>query len=309
MTGSEGVTASTSEEARQLLPVDDRAAAAHAQAVVKGSGTSFFWGMRVLSQEKRDAMFAIYAFCREVDDIADDAGSAAEKAAQLQKWRDRIEVLFETPSQDLFLRADDACPTARALIRPIARFGLRKADFLALIDGMEMDASGPLRAPSLKTLDLYCDRVASAVGRLSVHVFGENTERGKRLAYSLGRALQLTNILRDLREDAGEGRLYLPAEFLEAHGIAERNPDAVLAHPRLPEVCEEVAALARQRFTEAQAILSECPRRNLRPAILMMEVYRRILDRLKRRGWRRIEQRVRIPVPEKLWILLRYGVW
>jgi len=303
MMSSETMTASMNKDTLQRPPVDDRAAAEHAQAVVKGSGTSFFWGMRVLPLEKRDAMFAIYAFCREVDDIADGADSAEEKTAQLQKWRDQIEALFEAPPQD-----GDTRPTARALVRPIARFGLRKDDFLALIDGMEMDAQGPICAPPLATLDLYCDRVASAVGRLSVHVFGENGERGEKLSYSLGRALQLTNILRDMHEDAGDGRLYLPAELLEAHGITERDPDAVLAHPQLPNVCNEVAALARQRFAEAQAIIAECPRQNLRPAILMMEVYRRILDRLTHDRWRHIGQRVRIPAIEKLWVFLCYGL-
>jgi phytoene synthase len=255
--------------------------------------------MRTLPKDRRDAMFAIYAFCREIDDIADDPLTPDERAAGLAEWRRDIERLYEGHPQK---------PTARALLLPVARYALRKEDFVALIDGMEMDASESFHGPSMATLTLYCERVAGAVGMLSVRVFGEPGDAGTRLAWALGQALQLTNILRDLKEDAERGRLYLPEELLARHGIAAREPAAVLAHPALPRVCDDLAALARQRFDEAIAAMRACDRRKIRPAVVMMHVYRRVLEQLIRRGWRRLDEPVKVSKAAKFWIALRYGL-
>ncbi len=160
--------------------------------------------MRILPRAQRDAMFEIYAFCRQVDDIADSPGPRAVRREQLQHWRLDINSLY----------AGKPVPRTQGLVRPVAAFGLRREDFHAVIDGMEMDVVTDIRAPDEATLDLYCDRVASAVGRLSVCVFGMEQQDGLALAHYLGRALQLTNILRDLDEDASIGRLYLPAQVL-----------------------------------------------------------------------------------------------
>ena len=178
-----------------------------------------------------------------------------------------------------------------------------------MIDGMELDAGERMRAPSLAELERYCRCVAGAVGLLSVRVFG--AARGPRVeqgALALGEALQLTNILRDLTEDAGRGRLYLPREWLQRHGIAGSEPDLVLAHPALPEVCAALAERARQRFAHAERLLAAGDRRPLRPALVMMQVYRRTLERLVARGWRRLDQPVRLARPERLWLALRYGL-
>jgi phytoene synthase len=272
----------------------------HVHAVVAAANSSFFLPMRLLPKERREAMFAVYAFCREVDDIADEPAPLAEKKARLAAWRQEIEALYAgRPSY----------PTARALADPVARFGLRKEDFLALIDGMEMDAGDTIRAPDLAELELYCDRVASAVGRLSVRAFGATDAAADEVAQELGQALQLTNILRDLAEDAERGRLYLPRELLEAHGIAAREPAAVLADPAVAGVCHDLAVVARARFDKAAAALGRCARRPMRPAIAMMEVYRRILDRLERRGWTRLDQRVGLSKGEKLMLVLRHGLF
>ncbi|MGH6619914.1 MAG: squalene/phytoene synthase family protein, partial [Alphaproteobacteria bacterium] len=195
---------------------------AHVRSVVQAVGSSFYGAMRTLPKDRRDAMFAIYAFCREIDDIADDPMPKGERAAALAGWRGEIDRLYDGQPRK---------PTARALLEPIARYALRKEDFAALIDGMEMDANESFQGPPMDTLTLYCERVAGAVGMLSVRVFGEPGDAGARLAWALGQALQLTNILRDLKEDAERGRLYLPAELLSKHGIAARDPAAVLAHP------------------------------------------------------------------------------
>ncbi|HTZ34907.1 MAG TPA: squalene/phytoene synthase family protein, partial [Stellaceae bacterium] len=192
---------------------------------VEAAGTSFYWAMRLLPRERREAMYAVYAFCREIDDIADD-WPAAERAAGLATWRDEIEALYGGGRPRHLV--------ARALQQPVARFALRKGDFHDLIAGMEMDAAADIRAPDLATLDLYCARVASAVGHLSVSIFGDPGAAAHEVADALGRALQLTNILRDLDEDAARGRLYLPRELLDRHGIRDLEPRAVLRHPALP---------------------------------------------------------------------------
>jgi len=269
------------------------------RARVAAAGTSFYWAMRLLPEARREAMFAIYAFCRDVDDIADSDDDPTAKRAGLARWRVEIDAIYAGRPQH---------PLARVLAEVAARYQLRREDFLAVIDGMEMDAAADIRAPSLAELDLYCDRVASAVGRLSVRIFGTDAVAADRVAGSLGRALQLTNILRDLAEDAERGRLYLPREYLNAAGIAETDPKHALRHTRLPEVCERVADLAEQHFRAAQAAMRECPRRAMRPAAVMGAVYHAILTRLRRRGWRDPAQAVKLPTALKLWLALRHGL-
>src|SRR5262249_50077702 len=180
------------------------------QASRRASGSSFYSAMRILPRAQRDAMFEIYSFCRQVDDIADSRGPREARRAELDHWRADIDALY----------SGRAVPRTQGLVAPLHNFGLRREDFHAVIDGMEMDVVADIRAPDDATLDLYCNRVASAVGRLSVRVFGMDEQDGIALAHHLGRALQLTNILRDLDEDAALGRLYLPAEGLRKAGIS-----------------------------------------------------------------------------------------
>ncbi len=266
---------------------------------VEAAGTSFYWAMRLLPQERRDGMYAIYAWCREVDDIADGERPAALKLAALAAWRDEIEALYGARPRQL---------VARALHAPMLRYRLRREDFLAVIDGMEMDAREDIRAPDLETLDRYCVRVASAVGHLSVQVFGDASPAAHRVAESLGRALQLTNILRDLDEDARRGRLYLPREILERHGIRVVEPLAVLRHPALPAVCRDVASIAERHFRDAEQAMTRCNRRAMRPAAVMGAVYRATLRALLRRGWRDPAAAVALSRSLKLWLVVRHGL-
>ena len=272
----------------------------HVRAVVARAGSSFTWGMRVLPKPRREAMYAIYAFCREVDDIADEGGTREQKQAGLAEWRREIDRLYA--GQPTFV-------TARALREPVAAYDLPKEEFLALIDGMEMDATGPIVAPSREELALYCRRVAGAVGMLSINAFGAKEPAARELAVALGEGLQLTNILRDLDEDGAEGRLYLPREDLAAAGIEARDPAAALSDPALAAVCEGLAARAEARFAESLELLERCHKRALKPCVLMMEMYRRTLRRLRARGWAAPRQPVSLPAWEKLWILLRYGIF
>ncbi len=278
------------------LPPDAPAATT---AAAPASGSSFYAAMRLLPREKREAMFEIYAFCRAVDDIADGDGPLADRRAALEQWRADIDALC---------RGQAPAALAR-LAAATARFGLRREDFQAVIDGMEMDLAGDIRAPSMAELDLYCDRVASAVGRLSVRVFGLDQTAGNKLAHHLGRALQLTNILRDLDEDAGVGRLYLPREALAEAGIAETEPAAVLAGPGLDKACAVLVEKARRHFAEAEAVMAAAPRRLVKAPRLMGAVYRRILDGLVARGFKAPRERVRVGRPMLIWILLRHGIF
>jgi phytoene synthase len=243
-------------------------------------------------------MYAVYAFCREVDDIADDdAEPAPQKLAALATWRDEIDALYAGTPHRL---------VSRALLGPVERYRLRRDDFLAVIDGMEMDAEA-ICAPDLTTLDRYCARVASAVGHLSVHVFGDAGADAHAVADSLGRALQLTNILRDLDEDAQRGRLYLPREILDRHGIAV-NPAAALRHPALPAACRELAAIALRHFEDADRAMAHCSRRAMRPAAVMGAFYRQMLEALLRSEWRDPTARVSLSKAQKLWLVLRHGL-
>ena len=283
----------------EAVAPDTEAARAHVRAVVLASGSSFVSGMRFLPKPRREAMYAIYAFAREVDDIADEPASKADKRRRLDAWRVEIDALFA---------GHPTTPTGRALARPVAEYGLRREDFLALIEGMEMDAYEDMRGPPMAKLEHYCDRVASAVGRMSVRIFGASGPQADTVAEHLGQALQLTNILRDLMEDAGRGRLYLPGELLDKHKIETREPLAVLADPRLSRVCDELAAIAIERYRKAQAAFDECPAKPMRAAVVMMHIYRRLLDALLRRGWRRYAEPVKIGKRMKIWIALRYGL-
>ena len=269
------------------------------ERLVRAAGTSFYRGMRVLPPDRRMAMYAIYAFCRIVDDIVDDERPFDDKLPRLAEWRARIDGLFAG-------HADDD-PVARVLLPAIQRFGLRRADFVDVIDGMQMDGEHTIVAPTLAELDLYCDRVAAAVGRLSVRCFGDSSPAADQVAYYLGRALQLTNVLRDLQEDADRDRLYLPREWLEAAQVP-LLPRAALASPNLKIVCERVAALAHRYFREAASAMAACDRRAMRPARLMGATYDAILSSLERRGWNDPGQRVSLPTWRKLAIAVRYGL-
>jgi phytoene synthase len=266
---------------------------------VEAAGTSFYWAMRLLPRDRRYGMYAIYAFCREVDDIADSERPVEHKLAALAGWRDEIAALYDGRPRHL---------VARALVGPVRGYQLRREDFLAILAGMDMDARANIRAPDLATLDLYCARVASAVGHLSVHIFGDPSDSAHAVAESLGRALQLTNILRDLAEDAARRRLYLPREILDRHGIRGDEPAAVLRHPALPAACRDVAVIAESHFREAARAMEQCSRRAMRPAAVMAALYRATLSALERSGWREPTVRVGVSTSLKLWLVLRHGL-
>jgi phytoene synthase len=253
--------------------------------------------MRILPREQREAMFQIYSFCRQVDDIADSEGPRGERLAALQQWRDDIDALYRGQ------------PPARLsdYVGSVRTFDLQRADFLAIVDGMEMDVPQDIRAPDIATLDLYCDRVASAVGRLSVRVFGLPHDDGILLAHHLGRALQLTNILRDIDEDAAIGRLYLPREGLLHAGISSDDPRKVISDRALPKVCAPLVERARMHFAQADEVMARNPRRVVRAPRIMSKYYRAVLELLVARGFAAPRAAVRVSKITRLAIVLRYA--
>jgi phytoene synthase len=262
------------------------------------SKSSFYAGMRILPKAEREAMYAVYGFCRIVDDIADDQTlPLGEQRARLDAWRADLDALY----------AGGDAGQAAMLAEAVRRYRLDKADFLAVVDGMQMDLEG-IRAPDLETLYLYCDRVAVAVGRLSVKIFGMQPQTGAELAHHLGRALQLTNVLRDLDEDAELGRLYLPAEYLREAGVTTKIPERAIAAPGVVKVCERLAATAEEHFREADRILAARPPGRLIAPRLMGAAYAGILKGLRARGWNPPRRKVKVSKAAVLWLLARQGL-
>ena len=300
--------------ATQLTNFDTDSAHERVREIVGASGTSFFWAMRLLPLERRQAIFAVYAFCRLVDDVADEEGLDADKRAELDQWRNAISGLYQTP-QAVTPTDDNMAATLFILSDAIKDYGLIETDFQAVIDGMEMDAHGPVALETMSALDLYCDRVASAVGRLCVPIFGQPDEKGRLVADHLGRALQLTNIIRDVPEDAEIKRLYLPQDLLAKYEMDNKSPDDVAGHPNLPKVITELGRLAQDRYDSASAAIADCDATAMRAPIVMMKVYYQNLKRLRSVDWQPQTLRTQgkltkaMRKAEKLIIGLRYGLF
>lgn len=264
------------------------------RAAVARSGSSFKLGMSSLSGERRRAINAVYAFCRAIDDIADGAAPAAEKARALAEWRREVETLSEASNS----------PIGRELAWAVERFALPASELHALLDGMETDATERVRLADDNALDRYCRQVAGAVGVLSVHIFGVPEARD--LALGLGRTLQLVNILRDIDEDAAMERVYVPLSRLR--NAASDEPATALVHrPDFVAACTDLAEQASQGFKAADVALAGLDRARLRPALLMAEAYRAIFERMRARGWHERSGRTRLRRSDKLrlvWLAL-----
>jgi len=275
----------------------DTEAIEHVKRVVKASGTSFSMGMKILPEGRRNAMYAVYAFCREIDDIADEPGEEAEKREGLRIWREEIEALYHGRPANL---------TTRALQPAVEAYDLPKQEFIELIEGMLMDVDldfGRVERLDHAGLHLYCRRVAGAVGMLSIRIFGE--PEATQFALAMGDALQLTNILRDIGEDADEGRLYLPIDMIRKEGIEATNPQEIVRDARFRPVCEAIAREAAERFRDTDELLKQFDARKLKPALVMGEVYRGYLDRLMARGFRNPTEPVKLSKAVKLGRALR----
>lgn len=262
---------------------------------VRRARSNFYMPMRLMPRRRRAAIFAVYAVARALDDIADGPQTTGEKRAALDDWRAELDAVY---------RGDPRTPIGRALAGAVARYDLPRGEFDALVDGMAMDIDGTVMAPPQATLDLYCRRVAGTIGVLAVSIFGCSGPAEKDFAIALGRALQLTNIARDMAEDAARGRLYVPREILQQLGAAAIPPEELPRHRRFADIRLRLCALAESAYAEADKALAACrSRRRLWPALAMMGIYRRILGKLA--GAPADAQRVRIARNLQLRIALR----
>jgi phytoene synthase len=271
----------------------------HCEEVTKGAAANFFYGIRLLPGPKRRAMCAVYAFARRIDDIGDGELPTARKLAELDAARRRL----------ASLGAGTEDPVLVALADARARFPL-PADALAdLIDGVEMDARGT-RYETFDELVLYCRRVAGSTGRLCLAIFEpREPARAVRLADDLGVAMQLTNILRDVREDREHGRVYLPVEDLRRFGCEDLPATACGGGAPAPAAMAELvrfeAARTREWFDRGLELQELLDKRSAACVLAMSGIYRRILERIDREPGEVLRRRVSLPVWEKAWVAAR----
>jgi phytoene synthase len=266
---------------------------AYCHGVLRRSGSSFTHAFRLLGPDRRAALDAVYAFCRFVDDVADDAGRA-DPAGVLVRWRDELDRVYAgRPSH----------PIGVALADAVRRFGLPRRHFADLIRGVEMDLSRR-RYRTFDELEEYCQLVASTVGLLCIEVFGRTSATADDYARDLGVAFQLTNILRDVREDAARNRLYLPLDDLARFGCDEDELLAGRYSPRVGALMAFECGRARAYYLRARGSLAAADRRALAPAEAMRLIYERLLARIEARGFDVFHERIALPRYERVGLAL-----
>ncbi|TVP89133.1 MAG: squalene synthase HpnD [Thioalkalivibrio sp.] len=259
------------------------------------SGSSFYYAFRFLSPERRRAITALYAFCREVDDVVDDCREPSVALAKLEWWREEVERTFQGAPRH---------PITRALEPHLAPFDLSQEYFEEIIDGMQMDLEYDAY-PDFATLSLYCYRAASVVGLLSARIFGFTDRRTLKYAHDLGTAMQLTNILRDVHEDAVRGRVYIPLDELERFAVKPEEFQTNITRDAHRELFAFQASRAREYYDRALAHLPDEDRHAQRPGLIMAAIYRTLLEEIERDGYRVLEHRIRLTPLRKLWIAWR----
>lgn len=265
--------------------------------IVKKSGSSFFWSMRLLPKAKREAMYTIYAFCRHIDDIVDGDLPIKEKQSMLDAWREEINNIYnKIPQTEI----------GRRIYKNCMRFNLPKEEFLKLIESISMDLPKPLQAPKLDDFFKYCRGVAGVPGSLSLRIFGcKDEELIEELATSLGNALQITNILRDIKEDAQSNRLYIPKEYLKKAEINSKKPSEVIVDKNLSVAREELAKQASENYLKAKQIIPFLDKKAARPVRAITAVYEKYFDIMQNRGWEIISPKPQISKFGKFSLALR----
>ncbi len=256
------------------------------------SGSSFYYSFLFLPAERRRAITALYAFCREVDDVADEVRELDVARAKLAWWRTEVANLFAGAPQH---------PVTRALAPFTAPYGLDAARMNEIIDGMEMDLTWH-RYPDFDALQLYCHRVAGVVGQLSAAIFGYSNPATLAYAESLGIAFQLTNIIRDVGEDARRGRVYLPADELARFGLAAEDILQRRGGERFRALMAFQDERARSYYRQARGALAPEDRRTQRAGLIMAAIYRTLLDEIRRDRYEVLDRRIALTPVRKLWI-------
>ena len=256
------------------------------------SGSSFYYSFLFLPAEKRRAIMALYAFCREVGDIADEVQDTSVARFKLAWWRTEIANVFAGNPQH---------PIGKALLPAVRQLDLNADRFNEIIDGMEMDLSYH-RYPDFKTLELYCYRVAAVVGQFSAIIFGHTDNKTLRYAHDLGMAFQLTNIIRDVGEDARRNRIYLPQDELRRFDVSVADVLNGVQSDNFRELMTFQAERAKTFYTRAFAELPAADRKTQRAGLIMAAIYRTLLDEIERDGFKVLNQRVALTPLRKLWI-------
>ena len=259
------------------------------------SGSSFYYSFRLLPEDRRRAITALYAYCREVDDVVDEVHDPAVARAKLAWWRLEVASIFG---------GAPAHPVAQALVPVVQRHGLEREHLEAVIDGMTMDLD-EVRYADFADLERYCHRVAGVVGLMSAEIFGYEDAATRGFARDLGIAFQLTNIVRDVGEDARGGRIYLPADELARFGVSASAILAARMEPGFPGLMGFQIARARSWYDRAMGQLAERDRKSQRPSLAMAAIYRTLLDEIERDGCRVLDRRIALTPLRKLWIAWR----
>jgi len=266
--------------------------------IVKKSESSFFWSMRLLPKAKREAMYTIYAFCRHIDDIVDGDLPIKEKQELLAAWREEIDNIYD--------KKVPATEIGRKIYKNCMRFKLPKEEFLRLIESISMDLPKPMQAPKLNDFLKYCRGVAGVPGSLSLRIFGCKDENLiEELATSLGNALQITNILRDVKEDAQANRLYIPKEYLKKAEISSKKPSEVIVDKNLSVAREELAKLAAGDYAKANQVIQFLDKKTARPVKAIAAIYKKYFDIMQNRGWEIVSPKPQISKFNKLSLALR----
>ncbi|MBI5439384.1 MAG: presqualene diphosphate synthase HpnD [Nitrosomonadales bacterium] len=267
----------------------------YCQDKAAASGSSFYYSFLFLPPDKRRAITALYAFCREVDDVVDECSDANVARATLDWWRGQVAEIYGGKPQH---------PVALALVPVVRQFNLAQERLLEIIDGMEMDIDQP-RYPDFKSLQLYCYRVASVVGLLSVEIFGYSDRRTLEYAHDLGIAFQLTNIIRDVGEDARRNRIYLPMDELQQFGVAAAD----ILNARETENFHKLMAFqierAQRHYQQALDHLPAADRKAQRTGLIMAAIYRTTLDEVSASGCHVLKERVSLTPLRKLWLAFK----
>src|SRR5581483_2666112 len=246
-------------------------AAQYCTKLTQRSRSNFYYAFLFLPRERREALEAVYAYCRLVDDVVDEEAPEAQKREGIEKWRRELDAVFSVAG------AETSHPVALKLREAVQRFAIRREDMEAVIDGCAMDISYT-RYRTWDDLRTYCYRVASAVGLMCIEIFGYSSPRARDYAIDLGIALQLTNILRDVAEDARRGRIYLPTEELESFGVSEADLVGGKRSPEFLRLMRHNAARARAHYLRARAAIGEGERRRLVIAEIMGDIYYALLE-------------------------------
>lgn len=261
--------------------------------VVKKSGSSFYWAMRLLPKEKREAMFTLYAFCRHIDDIVDDEGNISEKQELLSHWKDEI--------FDIYADKNPHSNFGMEIQKIIKRYNLPKNEFDKLLEAIAMDLPNPIQKPSIEKFIKYCEGVACAPGNLSLRIFGFTSEKIiSELSYNLGIAMQITNILRDMKEDSLINRIYIPEEFIKKAEIEDEKPMQIVMHKNILIAREELGDLAEKYYLEAEKILSNLKNKKSKPVKIIYKIYKKYFSIMKERGWEIISPKQKVSKLYKL---------